>query len=60
MQVKRRKKKRKKKRVKQARMQEILMKSFSWLLGKREKGTLCLNRALFGNWQHFHIVPYVQ
>jgi hypothetical protein len=58
MRVKKRKKKRKK--VKQARMQEILMKSSSWLRGRREKETLCLNRALSGNWQHFHIVPYVQ
>jgi hypothetical protein len=60
---KRKKKKMKKKRkrkVKQARIQEILMKSSSWLHGKKEEGTLCLSRALSCNWQHFHIVPYVQ
>jgi hypothetical protein len=54
------KKRKRKRKVKQARIQEILMKSSSWLLGKKEKGPLCLSRALSCNWQYFHIVPYVQ
>jgi len=58
--VKKRKKKKRKRKVKQPRIQEILMKSSSWLLGKEEEGTLCLSRALSCNWQHFHFVPYVQ
>jgi hypothetical protein len=53
---KRKKKKKRKRKVRQARIQEILMKSSSRLLGKKEKGTLCLSRALSCNWQHFHIV----
>lgn len=40
---------RKRRNVKQVRMQEILMKSSSRPPGRRERGTLCLNRALFGN-----------
>jgi hypothetical protein len=46
--VKKRKRKRKRK-VKQVKMQEILMKSFSWLPGRKELEPLCLNRALSGN-----------
>jgi hypothetical protein len=57
---KKKKRRRRKRKVKQARIQEILMKSSSWLLGKKEEGTLCLSRALSCNYKYFHIVPYVQ